>query len=87
MSDKPVRLTQRGFAVYGEFTDSRGQDVRVQESSEVGEPRCWVFCDRDGEGGTIHLGKVLAFSPYLTVVGARELAAALLAFADEGGRQ
>ena len=38
-----MKRTSRGFAVFTQFTDTRGADVRVQASSEAGVRRCWVF--------------------------------------------
>lgn len=35
--------TSRGFAVYGEFTDTYGSRVKVQESSSAEGPRVWIF--------------------------------------------
>lgn len=79
-----MKRTPRGFAVYASLTDARGQKVRVQRSSEIGAPKCWVFThDREGRDHTVHhmLGVVTA-SPYLNRKQARKLAQALLAFAD-----
>ena len=79
----------RGFAVYGKVTDDRGNVTRVQRSSACGGPYCYVFT-HDAEGRD-HLtgivgfpGGVATISPHLTREQARELAAALLRFADEG---
>src|SRR5262245_29345640 len=35
--------TERGFAVYDEFTDTYGSKIRVQESSSARGPRVWIF--------------------------------------------
>lgn len=42
MSDE-IKTTSRGFAIYAEFEDSHGRQIRVQESSAAGEPRVWIF--------------------------------------------
>lgn len=35
--------TARGFAIYGEFEDSKGSKIRVQESSVAGMDAVWIF--------------------------------------------
>ena len=40
-------VTPRGFAVYDEFSDTYGSQIRVQQSSSAEGPRCWIFADRD----------------------------------------
>ena len=57
--------TDRGFAIYGEVTDSRRCTIRVQESSAVGRPHAYLFTDG---------------APHLSVAQAEELIAALRAF-------
>jgi hypothetical protein len=37
--------TERGFAIYDEFTDTYGSRIRVQESSSAEESRCWIFAE------------------------------------------
>lgn len=37
--------TGRGFVIYDEFTDTYGNDVRVQESSLAEDARLWIFAD------------------------------------------
>lgn len=39
------KVTDRGFKIYGELTDSYDTVIRVQESSAVGDPRAWIFCN------------------------------------------
>lgn len=76
--------TPRGFAVYGSVTDGRGNVTRVQRSSAMGEPHCYVFCaDAEGRSAYIHCGEPHAPSPHLDAAQARALAAALLRFADD----
>jgi hypothetical protein len=42
----PARsVTPRGFAVYDEFTDTYGNQVRVQQSSSASGPRAWIFAE------------------------------------------
>ncbi len=38
-----MKRTLRGFAVYTQFNDTRGAELRVQASSEAGVRRCWIF--------------------------------------------
>lgn len=79
-----MKRTPRGFAVYGSLTDARKQRVRVQRSSEIGSPKCWLFT-HDAEGNdhhVHHMHGVVTASPYLTQGQARRLAEMLLAFAD-----
>ncbi len=76
--------TARGFAIYGSVTDNRGSVTRVQRSSAMGEPRAWVFCvDAEGRMAYTFQGKPNAPAPHLDAAQARELAAALLRFADD----
>lgn len=63
--------THRGFKVYHTLTDTYGSEVRVQESSIVGRPCCWVFASSE------HINEP---SPHLNVAQARELIQALEAF-------
>ena len=80
--------TSRGFAVYGRVTDGRGNVVRVQRSSIVGEPHCYVFVN-DSDGREFRVGVpgcdhgVAVVSPHLNADQARALAALLVAFADD----
>ena len=79
--------TARGFAVYGSVTDERGNIVRVQRSSAMGDPRCHVFTHDGHDRNCVpcvgaHDGW-LAVSPHLDATQARALAAALLRFADD----
>ena len=62
-----MRRTPRGFAIYGEFQDEYGAEVRVQESRRVGPRKVWVFVkggSAQGEGGPnngwIHLNRTKA---------------------------
>jgi len=46
--------TERGFAVYDQFTDTHGSEITVQESSAATCAKVWIFCD--GElGPAAHL--------------------------------
>lgn len=79
--------TERGFGVYGRVTDFERNTIRVQRSSRCGEPLCHVFTkDLQGHGHVpcvgAHGGRI-AVTPLLTAPQARELATALLAFAND----
>ena len=75
--------TPRGFAVYEEITDTKGQQVSVQMSS-IATDRCvWVFChDSQGRSAVEQIGQHMGMSPHLNAEQARAVAAALIAFAD-----
>lgn len=48
--------TERGFAIYDEFTDTYGGEVSVQESSIATDCRVWIFVRHYREtGGGAHL--------------------------------
>lgn len=48
--------TQRGFIIYDKFTDTYGNDVRVQESSSATRDAVWIFCNEaPGRAGSAHL--------------------------------
>ena len=87
--EKPARIrkrTERGFAIYGEVRDNRGNVTRVQESSIAAGPYCYLFVhDAEGRGArpdpTSPTG-AFAPAPHLTRAQARRLAKALLRFAD-----
>lgn len=55
----PARtVTERGFTIYDQFTDTYGSDVRVQESSAATAAKVWIFCNKHGfpqEGASPHL--------------------------------
>lgn len=81
--------TERGFAIYGKVTDDRGNVTRVQRSSAMGGPYCYVFTqDAQGRRAYFYLSDIYAPAPHLTTQQARDLAAILLRFADdaEGAR-
>lgn len=78
------RTTERGFTIYTEFADTYDNQVRVQESSAGCGPRVWIFSNNaQGESAIIHLGSPQACTPHLDPKQAREVARALLEFADE----
>ena len=84
---KRLKRTERGFAIYGEYKDSRGNSIRVQQSSAVGGPFCWLFVkDREGCEVYQHMGQYSAVSPHLTRAQARRIGKALLRFADGDGK-
>lgn len=82
-----AEYTQRGFGVYGRVTDFERNTIRVQRSSQMGEPLCHVFTkDLAGRGHVLCMGALdgrQAVTPLLTADQAREFAAALLAFAND----
>jgi hypothetical protein len=47
MADR--RVTERGFTVYDELTDTYGSTIRVQESSAATGFRVWIFADLKGD--------------------------------------
>jgi len=72
-----MKRTARGFAIYTEFTDAYGRQVRVQKSSSAEHKRVWVFCE-DTVGGVTR-----DRSPHLSPAMARRVAKALLRFAEK----
>lgn len=71
-----MTLTNRGFAKI-EVTDTRGCICRVQRSSAACFDAVWIFCD--DPNGVYRNGNP---SPHLNADQAREVARALLAFAE-----
>ena len=67
--------TERGFGMI-EVTDTRGCICRVQRSSADPLDRIWIFCDDPDE---VYKSDP---APYLNPEQAREVAKALLYFAD-----
>lgn len=74
-------LTPRGFENYGRLTDDHGNEIVVRESSEVGPPRAWVFCNPKTEPEHPMFTTRIDITPYLNREQARQLARALLLFA------
>lgn len=80
-----MKKTQRGFSIFGEYKDSRGNTVRIQESSCAARA-VWIFVHNAEDKEVIeHLGKHMAVSPHLSPAQARRVAKALLKFADGAG--
>ena len=80
----PMKKTNRGFKIYGEYKDSRKNKIRIQESSSAEGSYCWIFVeDSSGQDAIIHLGKPQSISPHLSKKQAKRIANALLRFADE----
>ena len=78
-----MKRTPRGFAIYGEYKDSRGNRIRVQESSDASGAHCWIFThDAEGRSAYIHNAEMHSAAPHLTKAQARRVAAALLRFAN-----
>ena len=67
------KFTPRGFEDFATFVDSHENNIVVRESSEIGDPRVWVFCHPVGS-------RLDEDTPYLSVDQARELARGLLKF-------
>lgn len=81
-----MRTTSRGFKVYGEFIDTRGVVVRVQESSADPLGHAWLFADGDGVYDPARKHEICQHAPHLDVEQAELLIAALQAFvADKRG--
>ena len=79
-----MKKTLRGFNIYGSLTDSRKNKLRVQESSEIGPPRVWLFAqNKDGNDAIIHLGKPMSISPYLSKAQAKRLADMLMRLVND----
>lgn len=61
------KTTNRGFSIYGEFADTYGSKVKIQQSSSVSK-RCWIFVNNDGKtqgsnlktDGAIHINAAQA---------------------------
>lgn len=70
-----MKRTNRGLRIFSTFKDTYGSVVSVQESSAASAFRCWVFCNND-------TGSFKDPSPHLSPRQARQLAAALVKFAD-----
>jgi hypothetical protein len=72
------RETPRGFAVYDEFADRYGNEVRVQKSSSATDDCVWVFAHPAGDSSA-------NASPHLNVEMARRMRDALGVFISEHG--
>lgn len=71
-----MRRTERGFAIYAEFKDEYGKNIRVQASSLATKRCVWIQNEvTERMGG--HLGNA-----HLTVAMARRIIEALQAFVD-----
>lgn len=71
--------TPRGFAVYAEFTDTYGSEVKVQQSSSASGPRVWIFANHPSIRGHLSLdvqGRLLT-AGFRTDLHLAELGAAL----------
>ena len=77
-----MQRTNRGFAIYAHVTDNKGQQIRVQKSSDAEHRSVWIFCSKGGIDGVFHMGRWQSFSPHLSPAKARRVAQALLRFAD-----
>ena len=71
-----MKRTERGFAIYTEFKDEYGKNIRVQASS-LADKRCvWIQNEV-----TEHMGTYLG-NAHLTAAMARRVIKALQAFVD-----
>ena len=71
-----MKRTQRGFAIFTQFKDLYGKDVRVQMSSLATRRAVWIFPEV-----TVHLGEPQA-GVHLSVAQAKRVIKALQAFVD-----
>lgn len=72
--------TERGFTIYDEFTDTYGNEVRVQESSAATGAKVWIFCNDRGLPAKEE-------APHLDVEQAKRLRDALDAFIRENATE
>ena len=77
MSELNRSTTERGFTIYDQFTDTYGSEVRIQESSAVSGPRCWIFTSAAEDGDTVTV------AAHLNVTQAERVRDALDAFIGE----
>ncbi len=70
-----MRHTQRFFQIYGEFKDSYGSEVRIQESSSAEGRYCWIFSHKANDQQT-------DFPPHLSVTQAKRVVKALTKFIE-----
>lgn len=77
---KEFEVTPRGFKIYGKLEDSRGCTIRVQESSAVGRPCVYVFCN-DTKG--VYNYKDGSPDPHITVEQAEQMIQALQTFVED----
>ncbi len=75
-----MKRTKRGFRIYGEFIDTYGNDIRIQQSSSAEKHCVWIFSERNGESVVCHLGQWQSYSPHLDVKQAKKLITALQRF-------
>lgn len=72
--------TERGFSKYGTITDTKGSEVRLQESSAVGRRCCWIFCDNEDPSYKM---SSISPAPHLSVENAKELIKNLQIFVED----
>ena len=93
VSARRGKRTARGFRIYAEIPDSRGNVLRVQESSAVGDERSaaflWLFVDETAankarrEEWEQRMGKRSDHAPHLSVEAVRALQEALEEFLQD----
>jgi hypothetical protein len=70
--------TSRGFSIYGEFTDTYGSDVKVQQSSTATQDAVWIFANHpDGYEIPPRLKERLSAAGFTRPVDLAELGAIL----------
>lgn len=79
-----MKKTARGFGIFSEFKDSKGNTVRVQKSSAACVDAAWIFVtDPEGESAVEHMGALSGHAAHLTKAQARRLIRGLLKFVNE----
>jgi hypothetical protein len=58
----PESVTDRGFGVYAELTDTHGSEVRVQESSAAESACVWIFASHVPESRYIRFDQAVVLS-------------------------
>jgi hypothetical protein len=71
-----MKRTARGFAMYAEFKDFDGENVKVQRSSAMGRRLVYIF-----PAAKFHLGDIVC-GAHLTVPMAKRVIRALQMFID-----
>ena len=71
-----MKRNQRGFAMYAQFKDYDGEEVKVQRSSSIGRRLVYIF-----PAAKIHLGEAIS-GAHLTVPMAKRVIKALQRFVD-----
>ncbi|AJA41471.1 hypothetical protein AXJ14_gp152 [Geobacillus virus E3] len=70
----PEGYTSRGFAIYKSFTDTYGNEIRIQESSSATNDCVWIICKNEKGNDS---------SPHLNIEQAKLLIEGLQEFIDQ----